>query len=215
MSEGAYRAVAAAGMLATEESHRRLLQSVVGVARAIFDAKAASVFLLDEDTDELVFEAVSGEGEGDLIGMRIPSSTGIAGWVLVTRQPLVVDDLSQDPRHARQAAEATGYVPSALVAVPLLTDDRAIGVLSILDRGNADESFTLDEMSLLTLFADQAAIGLDLLRAGRKARSVAEGGDDERAAVVARLAELLGTDDDGEGLRLLEALERVLRRGTR
>ena len=59
-------------------------------------------------TDELVFEAVSGEGEGDLIGMRIPSSTGIAGWVLVTGQPIVIDDLQQDPRFARQAAERDG-----------------------------------------------------------------------------------------------------------
>ncbi len=212
MTESAYRAVAAAGLLATEESHRRLLQSIVEVARAIFRAKAASVFLLDDETDELVFEAVSGEGEGELIGMRVPSSTGIAGWVLVTRQPLVVDDLSADPRHARQTAEATGYVPKALVAVPLLADDRAIGVLSVLDRADVDRPFSLAEMDLLTLFADQAAIGLDLLRAGRRARSVAEGGDDERAAVVARVAELLGDDEDGSGLRLLEALENVLRR---
>jgi GAF domain-containing protein len=209
MSEGTYRAVTAVGMLATEESHKRLLQSVVGVARAIFGAKAASIFLLDDETDELVFEAVSGEGEGDLIGMRMPSGTGIAGWVLVTRQPLVVDDLSSDPRHARQTAEATGYVPNALVAVPLLTDDRAIGVLSVLDREHVDRPFSLAEMDLLTLFADQAAIGLDLLRAGRRARAVADGAGDERAAVVARLAELLGEDDE-DGLRLLEALERVL-----
>ena len=143
MTESAYRAVAAAGLLATEESHRRLLQSIVEVARAIFRAKAASVFLLDDETDELVFEAVSGEGEGELIGMRVPSSTGIAGWVLVTRQPLVVDDLSADPRHARQTAEATGYVPKALVAVPLLADDRAIGVLSVLDRADVDRPFSL------------------------------------------------------------------------
>ena len=47
-------------MLAGDESHRALLQSIVDVARAIFDAKASSVFLHDEATDELVFEAVSG-----------------------------------------------------------------------------------------------------------------------------------------------------------
>ena len=51
------------------------------VARAIFGAKAASVFLLDEDADELVFEAVAGRGEGELIGMRFPAGTGVAGWV--------------------------------------------------------------------------------------------------------------------------------------
>ena len=70
-----------------------------------------------------MFEAVSGEGEGDLIGMRIPSSTGIAGWVLVTGQPIVIDDLQQDPRFARQAAERTGYVPKGLMAVPLVNGE--------------------------------------------------------------------------------------------
>ena len=206
------RRAAASGLLGTEETHRALLQSIVDTARAIFHARAASVFLLDEETDELVFEAVSGEGEGELIGMRFPSSTGLAGWVLVTRQPLVVDDLKADPRHARQAAESTGYVPNALVGVPLLADDAAIGVLSVLDRP-LDRSFSTADMDVLTLFANQAAIGLELLRSGRRARALLEGDDDGAAAVVARLAALLErADDEGDGLRLLEALERVLRR---
>lgn len=213
MTDDAYAAAAAAGVLASEDGHRRLLQSVVDVARAIFEAGAASVMLLDEETDELVFEAVAGAGEGDLVGSRFPSSTGIAGWVLVTRQPLVVDDLAADPRFARQAAESTGYVPSTLVAVPLLVDDRALGVLSVLDRGS-NRPFSLAEMDLLTLFANQAAIGLDLLRAARRARAVVDGGTD-RAAVVARVAALLAQDEESEsGYQLLEALERVLRQRT-
>ena len=73
MTRSGYRgAVARPACSPAEESHRALLQSIVDVARAIFGAKASSVFLLDEATDELVFEAVSGEGEEDLVGMRIP-----------------------------------------------------------------------------------------------------------------------------------------------
>lgn len=212
MSEDAYQAAAAAGTLASEEGHRALLQSVVDVARAIFGAQAASVFLLDEATDELVFEAVSGAGEQELVGMRFPSSTGIAGWVLITRQPLVVDDLAADPRFARQAAEATGYVPRAMAAVPLLVDERTIGVLEVLDRPT-DRPFSLADMDLLTLFAHQAAIGLDLLRSARRARQALVGEGD--TAIVARLAALLErADDGGEAVRLLEALEAVLARRT-
>ena len=211
--EYGYREAAATGMLATEESHRALLQSIVDVARAIFGARAASVFLLDEATDELVFEAVSGEGEGELVGMRFPSSTGIAGWVLVTRQPIVIDDLQQDPRFAKQAAESTGYVPHGLMAVPLLLEERALGVLEVLDRPN-DAPFTLAEMDLLSLFAHQAAIGLDLLRSARLARAVLAS-DDGKGALVARLAEALErSDDDGRGAQLLAALEAVLKRDT-
>ena len=84
------RAAVAAGALGSEESYRELLQSIVEVARAIFGARASSVFLHDDETDELVFEAVSGEGEESLVGRRFPSSTGIAGWVLVTGQSLVL-----------------------------------------------------------------------------------------------------------------------------
>jgi GAF domain-containing protein len=203
-----YRAAAAVGALASEEGHRALLQSIVDVARAIFGAKASSIFLFDETTDELVFEAVSGEGEDELVGMRFPSSTGIAGWVLVTRQPLVIDDLQQDPRFARQAAESTGYVPHGLMAVPLLIDERTLGVLEVLDRPD-DRAFTLAEMDLLTLFANQAAVGLDLLQRARRARAALEQGEG-RSAQVARLAGLLDSSDDAVASQLLDALETLL-----
>jgi GAF domain-containing protein len=206
-----YQEAVAAGMLPSEESHRALLQSIVDVARAIFGAKASSIFLLDRTTDELVFEAVSGEGEGDLIGMRIPSSTGIAGWVLVTGQPIVIDDLQQDPRHARQTAEKTGYVPKGLMAVPLVNGETVLGVLQVLDRAK-DRAFSLGEIDLLILFANQAAIGLDLLQTARRARAVAERGEGTEA-VVARIAALLEhTQAEAAGLQLLESLETVLAR---
>ena len=117
----------AAGLLPGDDLHHALLRSIVDVARAIFRAQAASVFLLDAETDELVFEAVSGEGEESLVGRRFPSSTGIAGWVLVTGQPLVLDDVTADPRFATQAAEATGYVPKGIMSVPLLVGERVHG----------------------------------------------------------------------------------------
>lgn len=201
---------APSGTLASEEGHRALLQSIVDVARAIFSAQAASVLLLDDETDELVFEAVSGAGEQALVGVRLPSSTGIAGWVLVTRQPLVVDDLAADRRFAQHTAVSTGYVPRALVAVPLLVDERTIGVLEVLDRPT-ERPFSLADMDLLTLFAHQAAIALELLRAARRTRATLRGSGE--TALVARLAALLeGADDDGAAQALLEALERLLTR---
>lgn len=195
--------------LASEAGHRALLQSIVDVARAIFGARASSIFLLDDETDELVFEAVSGEGEGELVGRRFPSSTGIAGWVLVTRQPLVIDDLQQDPRFAREAAESTGYVPHGLMAVPLLLDEDVLGVLQVLDRPN-ETSFSLAEMDLLTLFAHQAAIGLELLRNARRARAALDGGQG-RSAQIARIADLLEGSGNAAGGDLLDALEALLR----
>jgi GAF domain-containing protein len=190
-----------------EDTYRGLLQSIVDVARAIFGAEAASIFLLDEDNDQLVFEAVSGRGEGELLGARFPSSTGIAGFALVTRQPLVVDELEADPRFSQDRARATGYVPSSIVASPLLHDERALGVLSVLDRA-PDRPFGLAELELLSRFSTQAAIGLDLLLRARRAQESLV--DDGNAALVSRVAALVDDRDDDAGRRLLEALERVL-----
>jgi GAF domain-containing protein len=204
------RAAVAAGVFAAEDSYRALLRSTVEVARAIFHAKAASVFLLDEATEELVFEAVAGEGADSLIGRRFPADTGVAGWVLVTRQPLVVEDLTADTRFSREAAESTGFVPKGLMAVPLLAEERTLGVLEVLDRPQQTR-FTLAEIDLLGLFANQAAIALDLLQRARRAKAALDG--EGELGALARLASRLEDGDEerrAAGLELVAALERLL-----
>ena len=200
----------AAAALGSEERFRALLRSVVEVARAIFAAKASSILLLDEESNELVFEAVVGEGENDLLGRRFPAGTGVAGWVLATRTPLVIEDVARDPRFAKDVAEGTGYVPQGLMAVPLLHDEDALGVLEVLDR---QSRFTLEEMELLGLFASQAAIALDLLRRARAAEAALAG--DAELSAVARLATALdGLDEEARpgAQQLLDALAAVLNR---
>ena len=209
MNEDRLRAAVAAGVLGSEERFRALLRSVVEVARAIFAAKASSVLLLDEESSELVFEAVVGEGEENLLGKRFPAGTGVAGWVLATRTPLVLEDVERDPRFAKDVAEDTGYVPQGLMAVPLLHEERALGVLEVLDR---QSRFTLEEMELLGLFASQAAIALDLLQRARESEAALAG--DGELAVVARVAASLrdlGEEARQAAMRLLSALDDVLR----
>jgi GAF domain-containing protein len=208
MSDEARSAVAA-GVLGAEKNYRELLQSIVEVARGIFHAKASSIFLLDEQTDELVFEAVAGEGAESLVGRRFPSSTGIAGFVLVSRQPLVIEDVLEDPRFSRETAESTGFVPKGLMAVPLLHEENVLGVLEVLDRPS-DAHFTLAEMELLGLFANQAAIALDLLQRARRAQATLEGRGE--LAALASLATKLEEqrEDNGAALELISALAKVL-----
>jgi GAF domain-containing protein len=211
--EGELRAAVAAGALAAREGYRPLLQAIVEVARAIFAAKAASIMLLDEPAGELVFEAVTGEGEDTLIGRRIPSSAGIAGWVAESRQPLVVEDVASDPRFAADTARRTGYVPKGLMAVPLLHEDRVLGVLNVLDRP-AQRRFSVAEMDLLGLFANQASVALDLLLHARRTETLlVAGGDDlESVARVAAVLDRLDGDKREAGVRLLRELANVLER---
>jgi GAF domain-containing protein len=209
MAERLEAAVAAA-VLPAEDAFGELLRSIAVVARAIFGAKASSIFLFDDETDELVFAAVAGDDEQRLVGRRLPSSQGIAGWVLSSRTPLVLEDVQNDPRFARDVAEGTGYVPKGLMAVPLLHDDDVLGVLQVLDRPERS-TFTLAEMELLGLFATQAAAALSVLRGVRRARAALAGDHDAAPlAAVAAALERLEEPKRSSGVALLDALARVL-----
>ncbi len=204
------RAAVAAGVLTAARGRAPLLQSVADVARAIFSARASSIMLFDIASDELVFEAVSGEGE-ELLGRRIPKDTGIAGWVVGARDPIVVEDVERDPRFAADFARDAGYVPRGIMAAPLLLEDEVLGVLSILDRPQR-ASLSLMELDLLGLFAHQAAVALELFEAGRRAEAALRG--DGELASLARLAAILDgqrADRRAAATALVAALEGVLK----
>jgi GAF domain-containing protein len=136
-----------------------LLRSLTETARRLFGAAACSLALLSEDESELVYTVAAGQGADDVTGMRIPVSQGIAGWVVQSGQPIAVSDVASDPRFALEQAEQTGYVPQAILAVPVETPARLLGVISLLDRDPRRPGAEQD-MALLSLFADQAALAL-------------------------------------------------------
>jgi GAF domain-containing protein len=185
------------------------LQSVVHVAQAIFGAAASSVFLLDEPACVLVFQAVSGQGEEFLVGTRFPANRGIAGWVAMTGEPMIVNDLAADPTFARDLAESTHYVPEALMAAPLIHGGRVLGVLEVLDP-NPQSRSSLTELGLLTLFAAQAATALRMVSGERTASRVhpAPGVD-----AASRVVEEMTADGRAAGIQLIDALKELLSTG--
>jgi len=108
-------------------------------------------------------------------------------------------------------AEDTGYVPSGLMAAPLIHDEQSLGVLEVLDRPG-QSLFSLQEMELLGLFAHQASIAVDLMRRARKAERLLDA-DSGELAVVARLAAVVDALEDSQreaGFRLLGELAETL-----
>ena len=206
-------AAVAAGLLPAEAGRRELLQSIVDLARRVFAAQAVSIQRYDEEADQLVFEAVAGEGSETLVGQRYPSSRGIAGWVLASGQEVVIDDVVKDPRFARDFAESTGFVPTGMMSAPLISDERTLGVMQVLDRG-ADGRTSLQDLELLSLFAAQAAIALEFVVRLRRAGALVEAGEADVSAVARVSAALDALDGNRReaGVRLLHALEEVLRR---
>lgn len=186
-----------------------LLTAITDTARQLFGAQACSLALLSDDDTELVYTTATGAGADNVVGMRMPSGRGIAGWVAASGQPVAINDLRTDPRWASDVAEGTGYVPRALVAVPVQSPQRLIGVLTVLDR-DAGRPGADRDIQLLSLFAGQAALAVEAVRAFERVSSVllsalasaAEGSSDLTATLqdiattadddVAELAELAG-----------------------
>jgi GAF domain-containing protein len=194
-------------VLDADADHRSLLDSVVLAAQAIFEAAASSIFLLDTTTGELVFEAVSGQGESFLVGSRFPASQGVAGWVLETCEPVIVDDVAHDPRFARDVAESTRYVPRTLMATPVMCDEEAIGVLEVLDAAPGTRS-SLVQLELLGLFGQQAAVALRIVQRSRAARALLMRGTSAPAGPAGQRAQ--GKPADGAELDELMAVARML-----
>jgi GAF domain-containing protein len=191
------------------EVEDRLLQSIVDATVRLFEAEAASIALFERDPDRLEFRVAAGPRGIGAVGMSVAPTQGIAGYVYSTGESLALSDVASDPRFDRAVAERTGYVPQGLMAVPILHEERALGVLQVLDR---QTTFSLGEMDLLGMFANQAAIALDLLQRARTAKAVLEQADADVGAVARLAAALDALEEDRRdaGLALLRALEDLL-----
>ncbi len=154
------QAIEASGRAILPSSNIELLQSVVDAAARIFGAAAASILLINEAEQVLEFKVAHGAGQEDIIGRKIPIDKGIAGYVAMTGQPIAISNVQQDPRFNQDFAQSTGYVPRSILATPLISDDRVIGVMEVLDKISAP-SFGMQDMELLGVFAHQAAIAIN------------------------------------------------------
>jgi len=141
------------------EATARVLAAIVKTAAGVFDAAATSVALRRSDGG-LDYQAAWGAGADEVVGMRLKAGTGIAGRVLATGMGEVIQDCRTDPDFAAATARRTGYVPYTMVVVPLMRDDRAVGVLTVLDRRDGT-SYDIGDLARAALFADLAVTAMD------------------------------------------------------
>lgn len=137
-----------------------LLALITTSAKRVMQAEASSLMLLDKTTGELIISVPTGPVKAKLSDFRIPTGKGIAGWVATHGEPLIVPDVSVDPRFYCEADKVSGFKTKAIICVPLRDADGAtIGVLEVINRLD-NKPFNAQDISLLSEFADQAAIAI-------------------------------------------------------
>ena len=141
-----------------------LLQNILENAVSILNCEAGSLFLVDEQTDDLIFKVTVGPpSSADLIGQRVPAGSGIVGRAARERGPVVENQAQTSPTHFINADQQTGFISKSLLAVPLLFKDRVIGVIEVINRTDG-LPFVEDDQTLLSAFAGQAAVGIENAR---------------------------------------------------
>ncbi len=127
-----------------------LIPSLAAI-RTLFGAGACSCALVDESGTSLTFVAADGRGAAEITGVTISVSHGIAGWAVMSGQPLTVRDVAADERFARDIAEATSYVPTSVMVAPLYTrEGEVLGVVEVLDaQVDAASDWTLAVLGTL------------------------------------------------------------------
>lgn len=134
-----------------------LLNDIKRQAPLVVDAERCSIFILDEQTNELVVQ-ILGERE-----LRMPADRGIAGWVVTHGIPQVVNDVEQDPRWYDGIGREVDFVTRSLVCVPMRVKDRIIGVMQLLNKRDP-RGFSEPDVQLLTSLASQAGIAIENAR---------------------------------------------------
>jgi len=136
-----------------------LLDRIVHASAEVCHAEQASILLFDEQKNELHFQAATNLKEiPGLLGMAVPSGS-IAGWVAENRQPVILSDAHKDERFYRETEKITAYQTRSLIAVPLISRQKLIGVLEVLNK--IEGEFTIYDQDTLIALASQAAIAIE------------------------------------------------------
>jgi len=141
--------------ISTRQEIPLLLQSITERAVRLLNATGGSIYLAEEEAQQLRLVASYGLGNS-YANTTLHWGEGVAGRVALAGQPLRVENYQEfDGR----AAAFAGLPIRSVLGVPLKWDERVIGVLDVFDTGQA-RLFSQEDEWLLTLFASQAAIAL-------------------------------------------------------
>jgi HD-GYP domain-containing protein (c-di-GMP phosphodiesterase class II) len=160
------------GEIGTTLDRDHLLRMIVTSACRLLDTEASSIFLVDEQTDELVLHLSSNMVQPPENKLRVPAGQGIIGFVAQSGETVIVNDTAMDQRHYHGVDRQTGTITRSVLAVPLLTrpinlggergvvTKRIIGGLEAINKKKG--TFSEKDAETLRIFASQAGTVLQI-----------------------------------------------------
>lgn len=143
----------------SSENLQTLLDTIMETIKEILDTEGCSLLLYVSEEDCLVFHTSKGEKSELLPFMKVPKGKGIAGLVLETLQPMIVNDAENDSRIYRQIDRSVGFTTRNLVCVPMIAQGEVQGVVEAVNTVDR-KSFDEEDVKLLQNLSDMAAIAI-------------------------------------------------------
>jgi signal transduction histidine kinase len=135
-----------------------LLRFILTTARELLDCETASLLLYNETRGDLSFLSATGNDAAQLAEIPVPLEGSLAGTIFRTGQPLLIEDVAQDPRHFAGVSQKTGFRPRSLLGVPMWLREQTTGVLEAFNKRRG--KFTETDVHVLTVVASQAAVAI-------------------------------------------------------
>jgi len=135
-----------------------VLQAIMNQVRDYFLVEAASVALLDERSETLIFRVAVGKASQEVIGLRLLPGQGVAGWVAQTGRAIIVPTAHEDERFYSVIDDQTDFYTHTMLAVPIQIEGRTIGVIEAINPASGE--FDPTAQRLVTAVADLAAVAI-------------------------------------------------------
>jgi hypothetical protein len=146
-------------MLAQPLGLQELMETVLYCCLDVASAEEASVLLLDDSKKNFSFYQVGGPSKPLLMGATFPADRGIAGSVLETQQPGIINDVQHDLRFYGDIDIKSGSKTRNMIAIPLTAGEERIGVLEVLNKTEG-AAFTEEEYLMLLSIAEEIAFAI-------------------------------------------------------
>ena len=150
----------------------QVLVKVLETIRDLLQILDGSIWLLDEDTSELVCRYLSNPQSESIRGWRLPLGQGVVGWVAENGQSVLVPDTQEDSRYFEGVAQHIGIEIRSLIAVPLWDQQAVFGVLEVVDT--VHQRFNEQDLRVIESLAATASIAIQNARLHEQAQRDAE-----------------------------------------
>lgn len=140
------------------EIRKRTIEAAVRLA----DAETGSLLFLDDETGDLYFDVALGEKGESIKTIRLKKGQGIAGWVAEHQEPVIINDVQNDPRFFKDADRKSEFETRTMICLPVKLKAKLVGVLEAINKRHGQ--FESEDRELLTALSNQVAVAIENAR---------------------------------------------------